>query len=398
MPDVTTPQNFCEGTTLASVSVPNNQIVWYATATGTVALDPATILLSRVYYAAQRAGACQTAVTSRRAVTINTGSGTSAPVANSPQTFYCGGTVADLQVTGSNVVWYDSPTNGAALSLTDALVNGNTYYASQGTGNCQSVTRTAVTVTIIILEAPIAQARQLFCDFDDATVAGLQATGEGILWYESETATQPLPLNTALIDGATYYAAQTVGSCTSATRTPVTVGEGVEIVQKDNHILVINNNFETNGGFDFTFYVWYKNGLKVKEGSWGAGRGGYYIEGDPNTGHLDPQAEYIVELTENDGSIFYTCPAIITIDPAKGSLSVYPNPLVSSQVVYVNAADMEESVLETAYIEIYSPLGSHIGRVKAQRITPVRLPEEKGVYVLKFNSSEIEEFFKIIVK
>jgi len=396
-PEIASPQNFCEGTTLASVTVPNNQIVWYATATGAFALDPATILLSGVYYAAQQAGACQTAVSDRQTVTINIGSRAAAPVADSPQSFYCRGVIANLQVTGSNVVWYDAPTNGTALSLTTPLVNGRTYYATQGTGSCRSETRTAVTATIIILEAPVAQARQLFCNFAGATVADLQATGEGILWYASPTATQPLPLNTPLVVGETYYAAQAVGSCISAARTPVTVGEGVEIVQKDNHILVINNNFETNGGFDFTYYIWYKNGSKVKEGSHGAGKGGYYIEGEPNGVTLDPAAEYIVELTEKDGSTYYACPATITIVQSKGSISVYPNPLVYSRVVYVDA-NLEESALESAYIEIYSPLGSYIGKVKAQRLTPVHLPEEKGVYVLKFNSLKIEEYFKIIVK
>jgi hypothetical protein len=396
-PEVTSPQTFCEGTTLASVTVPNNQIVWYATATGDVALDPATVLLSGVYYAAQQAGACQTAVSDRQAVTINIGSRASAPIADPVQSFYCRGVIANLQVTGSNVVWYDAPTGGTALSLTTPLVNGRIYYATQGTGSCQSETRTAVTAMIITLEAPVAQARQLFCNFAGATVADLQARGEGILWYASATATQPLPLNTPLVAGQTYYAAQTVGDCASATRTAVIAGEGVEIVQKDNHILVINNNFATNGGFDFTYYIWYKNGLKVKEGSHGAGKGGYYIEGDLNGVTLDPSAEYLVELTEQGGSVYHTCVATIVIVPSKGSISVYPNPVVSSRVVYVDA-NVEESALESAHIEIYSPLGSYLGRVKAQRVTPVHLPEEKGVYVLKFISLKTEEYFKIIVK
>jgi len=399
-PEVRTPQNFCEGTTLASVELPNSQIVWYAAWDSPIeeALDPAMLLSSTTYYAAQRAGtgSCQTGFDKRQAVVINIGA-TDPPQASSSQSFMCRSTVADLQVIGSNVTWYADPIGGTALSLEDELVS-RIYYASQGTGNCQSITRTVVTVTVGDgLPAPVAQRRQSFCDVTDATIASLQPSGKNILWYDSEEGGQLLPPDELLIVGHTYYAVQMEGNCKSETRSPVTVVGGIEIIQKDNHILVINNNFDTNGNFDFTRYVWYKDGHIVKEGDHGAGKGGYYVEGDLNGLTLSETAEYKVRLTDIDGGIYWTCPADIHIDQAKGSISVYPNPLVSSQMVYVNA-DIDESVLETAHIEIYSPLGSYIGRVKAQRITPVRLPEEKGVYVLKFKSSETEEIFKVIVK
>jgi hypothetical protein len=393
-PPITSPQSFCAGTTLASVVVPNNQIVWYSTGSSNIALDPATILTNKTYWAALKTGDgsdCETAKADRQKVVINVGAGTSTPIANSPQVFNCGGVVGDLQVTGSNVTWYTSLTGGTALSLAEPLITG-TYYASQGIGSCQSITRAAVTVTVAAgLPAPTAQPRQSICNIDGATIADLKATGVAtILWFESLTATQPLPSATALVEGVTYYAAQADGACISQARTAVTAYGGIEIVQKDNNILTINNNAATNGDFNFVFYVWKKNDNKVKEGAWGEGRGGYYIETNLN-------GTYIALLTDEDGGTYETCPLVINFTPAQGSISVYPNPLVSSQMVYVDA-DMDESVLETAHIEIFSPLGAYIGKVKAQRITPVRLPEEKGVYVLKFSSSEGDEFFKIIVK
>jgi hypothetical protein len=79
------------------------------------------------------------------------------------------------------------------------------------------------------------------------------------------------------------------------------------------------------------------------------------------------------------------------------TISVYPNPLVSSQVVYVDA-NLDEGSLKNATIEIYNSVGLYIDKVNAQRLTPIHLPEEKGMYVLKFKSEEREENFKVIVK
>jgi hypothetical protein len=67
--------------------------------------------------------------------------------------------------------------------------------------------------------APLAAATQYFCD--SATVAGLQAEGQGLLWYSVPVGGLPLSSSVALIDGTTYYVTQTLpGACESA-RVPV---------------------------------------------------------------------------------------------------------------------------------------------------------------------------------
>ena len=93
----------------------------------------------------------------------------------------------------------------------------------------------------------------------------------------------------------------------------------------------------------------------------------------------------------------YTTGLLSPPSAVKNTISIYPNPLVSSQIVYVDA-NVDEKTLEKASIEIYSPAGSYIEKMKAQRLTPVRLPEEKGIYILKFRSGKMEENFKVIAK
>jgi hypothetical protein len=67
-----------------------------------------------------------------------------------------------------------------------------------------------------------------------ATVENLVATGQNIQWYSDPTGGSPLPTNTPLVNGATYYASQSLSSCESANRLAVTV-----------EILLANDNFNS---------------------------------------------------------------------------------------------------------------------------------------------------------
>jgi hypothetical protein len=146
--------------------------------------------------------------------------GTAAPVAASAQAFCNAAAVADLDATGTSVQWYAAATGGTALSANDALVNGTTYYASQTIG-CESLTRTAVTVTITTTPAPTGDATQEFTV--EGWVSGLTANGAAIQWYAAATGGTALAGTTALVNGTTYYASQTVNGCESPVRFAVTV-------------------------------------------------------------------------------------------------------------------------------------------------------------------------------
>src|SRR3546814_591021 len=114
-------------------------------------------------------------------------------------------TVADLNTDGATgtVIWYTAATGGTPLAATDALID-DTYYAAQIGDNCESVDRTAVTVTITVTPAPtIDNAAPEFCETDNMTLADLQVMGTDIKWYASATSTDVLPATTVLADGVT---------------------------------------------------------------------------------------------------------------------------------------------------------------------------------------------------
>lgn len=83
---------------------------------------------------------------------------TPVPTGNNQQTFTEGETLADIEIEGENILWYDNPgeaggftirpkNNDTPLPLSTVLVNNTTYYASQTLNTIESTSRLAVTVT-----------------------------------------------------------------------------------------------------------------------------------------------------------------------------------------------------------------------------------------------------------
>ena len=120
-----------------------------------------------------------------------------------------GAIVANIVVPNNQIVWYAAAEGGTPLAL-DAVLSAGTYYAAQSAGSCESETRTSVVIQISEFIAPEAPLEQAFCG--DVQVKDLAATGSGVVWFDSEGSTTPLALDTPL-ETATYYAAQSVGTC-----------------------------------------------------------------------------------------------------------------------------------------------------------------------------------------
>jgi len=78
-------------------------------------------------------------------------------------------------------------------------------------------------VTISNPAAPTGNATQTFCASANPTIASLLATGTAIQWYAAATGGAPLAPATALVNGTTYYASQTIAGCESNTRLAVAV-------------------------------------------------------------------------------------------------------------------------------------------------------------------------------
>jgi gliding motility-associated-like protein len=199
-----------------------NAIQWFLNSTGGAALNSTTALTTQTYYAEQTDPATLCKSTTRTSVNV-TVLDPSAPITNATQTFCNSAKISDLNATGTNVKWYLQSTGGIALDPTSDLTDG-TYYASQTLNNtisCESTTRASTIVTITKTPAPSGSGNQLVCN--SGTISNLVAAGTSILWYANATGGSPLNPSTALVNGTTYYASQTLSSCESSNRYPLAV-------------------------------------------------------------------------------------------------------------------------------------------------------------------------------
>ena len=230
-------QTFCEidNATIADLSVTGTNIQWFDTETSTTPLSSSDLLIDGEDYWATQTNAtsgCESATRIVVNVVINT---TPPPSTTETNQSFCikdyfpnSPTIADLNTSGNSIVWYDSETSTTPLNLTDNLIDGNDYWASQTdvTSGCESATRLAITVTFINPTTPTtSETNQTFCIVDNPTVADLQANGSNIIWYNNETSTTPLNSTDTLIDGEDYWAAASdvSSSCESISRLQITV-------------------------------------------------------------------------------------------------------------------------------------------------------------------------------
>ena len=220
-PTVSTPVTYCQNATAVQLTATGSNLLWYTTPTGgsgsSTAPTPTTVAPgSTTYYVSQTVSTCESP---RAAITVIVNPLPAAPTVTSPVT-YCQNTVAvPLTATGSNLLWYTTPTGGTGSSTaptpSTAVVGSTNYYVSQTVNTCEGP-RASITVVInAIPVAPTVSSPVTYCQ--NAVAVPLTATGTNLLWYTTPTggtgsATAPTP-STAVVGSTTYYVSQTANTC-----------------------------------------------------------------------------------------------------------------------------------------------------------------------------------------
>jgi len=134
-----------------------------------------------------------------------------------------GATVSNLLADHPNMVWSLTPTTShfEPLSANEVLLDGAYYYGFRPSGDCESFSGTCVVVSIQKNEKPSGPSVQTFCS--NPRISNLTADGHNIQWYATATGGVPIPPSTLLVNGARYYATQTINGCESTTRLEVLV-------------------------------------------------------------------------------------------------------------------------------------------------------------------------------
>lgn len=142
----TTPQEFCNEGTVQDLEPSGTGINWYSDALGGTSLSLTDTLTAGDYYVTQIINGCESART-LTTVTINI---PALPQGATTQEIDEGGTLADLDVTGTGLIWYQNPSDiiaGIVLPFTTVGANNTTYYVTQTINGCTSEAL-AVTVTV----------------------------------------------------------------------------------------------------------------------------------------------------------------------------------------------------------------------------------------------------------
>ncbi len=264
-------QIFCEieNATVGDLSATGSGKLWYDTETSSTPLSPSEGLIEgEDYWASQTdpTSACESAT--RLVVTVSILI-PPPPTTTQANQIFCeidNAKIGDLSASGTGILWYDTETSTTPLNVTNLLVNGENYWATQtnATSGCESANRLVVTVTIIAPTPPTTtQVNQTFCEIDNPKVANLSASGTGILWYASETSTIPLNPTALLVNGASYWGTQTdaTSSCESKNRLVVNVSiiaPPPPTTSTQNQIFcAINNPTITNLSATGTGILWY---------------------------------------------------------------------------------------------------------------------------------------------
>jgi gliding motility-associated-like protein/uncharacterized repeat protein (TIGR01451 family) len=224
-------QTFCTGdnATIADIQVNEPGVIWYATPSGGTPLASTDPLMSgSVYFGSlETVAGCESEV--RLVITVTLSNGVTPTTQNNEQAFCAADlpTVEDIQINQDNITYYTQATGGAPLPGGTPLTDGTTYYASylDPASGCPSAVRLAIQVTVNAGTTPTTtDTTQEFCGGGDPIVADILVNEAGVEWYSSATGGTPLADDTALVDGATYYASIVDGSgCESGTRLAVTI-------------------------------------------------------------------------------------------------------------------------------------------------------------------------------
>ena len=168
----------------------------------------------------------------------------------------------DTAVNGTNITWYAEENDSTPLDASEALIDGEDYFAVQNntTNGCESSTRVQVVVSINDAPTPTLLNSDLeLCINDAPTIAELTANiteynsaSNNVVWYDAPTGGNVVTASTNLEVNTTYYAVliDSTSGCESSIRldvSPDLTGCG---------LLVIPDGFSPNNdGVNDTFNI-----------------------------------------------------------------------------------------------------------------------------------------------
>jgi predicted outer membrane repeat protein len=163
------------------------------------------------------------------------------------------------------------------------------------------------------------------------------------------------------------------------------------VVTKWNNTFIANNKRarEDFNLYPIIRYRWFENGAVISEQS-------YYSAGDKSTDILNVQSEYYLIVNTQDREV-RTCPYIPASPPATPA-SVYPNPIAAGSTITVESSIFELDP-ENTDISVYTLQGINVLNKKVNsKTTDIKMPLQKGLYVIHIYNASKKEQISVIVQ
>ena len=317
-------------------------------------------------------------------------------------------TLADVtpQVTGTNIIYWDTATGGNQLAGTTVLTNGMTVWASQGTGICSARLMIEIQVeATTIVGCPFVSPLQ-FCSASNPTLADVtpQLTGNNVVYWDDATAGNQLAETTPLTDNMAVWASQGLGQCAERRIIAIQLSTPVAAPTLDTTPLQLPDNATIA---DLTSNVTGQN-LIIWDVASGAGNqldattplacdmSVWFSQG---TGSCAERLEIAITCqTDTNGNTVYNCArmggtaGISTI--ILSDTKVSPNP--SSGIINI----FSENRNETLAVTVFNITGQLVYATKLEvnesQIDLAML--NKGVYFLQFSTKQSSETRRLILK
>ena len=256
------------------------------------------------------------------------------------------------------------------LNVIWARGTSNTFTASGH--NSSNVGDGTLTFTLVPTApaAPTGDAQQSFCEGN--TLADLMVTGTAIKWYNSASSTTPLPASTPLVDGAIYYATQTVAGLESIERLAVTANLTIIDVTTS-----VNGNIITAINANGT-YQWVDCNNNFEPIPFAT----------QQTHTVQLTGNYAVEITQNGCTQRSECVSVTIIgineNENQTKINIFPNP--ANQWVNLQ---VENSLVGEPYW-IQSLLGNVVltGVINQENMKINLSTLSKGLYIIKIGEAK----------
>jgi gliding motility-associated-like protein len=225
-PTVITPVIYCQNVLAVPLTATGINLTWYTVPSGGVALPsaptPSTTAVGNTTYYVQAnsstaPGAC---ISARVAITVTVNATPAAPTVVTPVVYCQGDTPLQLTATGTNLLWYTQVSGGTssptAPTPSTAAVGSTTYWVTSTIGTCESLTRSAIVVTVNTTPpAPTVNTPVNYCqNTTAASLATSVTSGTGLLWYNASGVSIPTPTPSTLTAGTTsYFVSSKIGNC-----------------------------------------------------------------------------------------------------------------------------------------------------------------------------------------